>query len=158
MSASGWSKPLLAMFLITGLSSAVSACGEECDVENHPPAIDWSLTTPAGNVVNFERAAQSLMEFSIEGAVEDPEGDHVTTLWFIEPSSGFSWPLYGELSVVITPCDDLRLRNESEAVVSVAVSDQQIKWTGPDAELHVDTGDRALVMRQWVVMFSGMCP
>jgi len=158
MSANGSSQSLSPILLLSALSLAVSACGEECDVENHPPAIDWSLTTPAGNVVHFERAAQSLMEFSIEGAVEDPDGDHVTTLWLIEPSSGFSWPVYGELSVVIAPCDDQRLRNESEAVVSVAVSDQQIKWTGPDAELHVDTGDRPLVMRQWVVMFSGMCP
>jgi len=100
------------------------------------------------------------MEFRIDGAVFDPEGDGVEIVWYWIADNGLPTAWYGDEVMSLTPCDLRALANASRVSVKVLVSDGNLKWTGrADRPLPVDVEEGFQVAKRvWEVTLVGECP
>jgi len=142
---------------------------EVVEPENRPPWLDWTLTTPQEDELTWDRSTESHKEFSIEGAVFDPEGDRIEILWYWVGTNELPESEYGTETMLL---ENLCQNNNSFATaisgefitVEVVVSDHKLKWLGNAGEEGpVDTGvddsgnPRPLIKRIWVVKLLGEC-
>ena len=136
---------------------------------NEPPSLDWSQTVPPTDEFPFQRREQQLMQFNIEGAVDDPEGDPLDAIWYWVDPEGSPHFLFGNLTMTFdNPCDLKSFANPpagSYITVEVVVSDHELDWAPTvDETQPVRTGTDEkgtpypMIKRVWVVELVDTCP
>lgn len=133
---------------------------EDMDAENLPPYLDWTATVPLQDQFIFSRNAEGRIEFRIDGALDDPEGDRLDIVWYWVADGGLPTVCYGDVSMTLTPCDLRILANAQRVSVKVLVSDGQMTWTGQaDTPLPVVVEEgHSVAKRVWEVTLVGECP
>lgn len=133
---------------------------EELEAENLPPYLDWTATVPLQDQFIFSRNAEGRIEFRIDGAVDDPEGDRLDIVWYWVADTGLPTVWYGDLAMTLTPCDLRVLANAQRMSVKVLVSDGTLTWTGQaDTPLPVEVEEgHSVAKRVWEVTLVGECP
>ncbi len=151
---------------LLGLLIAATACvippPEIREQDNLPPRIDWSLTQPSLDEPVFNRTTEDRIEFRIDEAVTDPEGDPLYVLWYWEAPDGVPTAVFGTGTMELRPCDSRKLANASPGqyvAVKVLVSDGRLTWTGdPDDDLPATFPDGFEVARRvWYMKLLGEC-
>jgi len=164
----------LSVLVLWQVAGCVAAPPEEVELPNHPPWIDWSLTVPAEDNKEFDLGEYLVEEFSVEQAVEDPDGDPIYIQWYwrrddeaepekLLPMKGPKG--FGELTFDFRPCDFSKLLDATRVKVVVAVSDTMLIWDSvTDADNPVrpgadeDGNPRPMVKRVWTLVLKGECP
>ncbi len=133
---------------------------EELESENLPPYLEWTATVPLQDQFVFSRNAEGRIEFRIDGAVADPEGDRLDIVWYWVADTGLPTVWYGDSVMTLTPCDLRVLANAQRMSVKVLVSDGELVWTGQaDTPLPVTVEEgHTVAKRVWEVTLVGECP
>lgn len=141
------------------------------DVENFPPVIDWALTTPPEyhtSVIDLALVGEQI-DFSIEGAVYDPDGEDLYFQWYWETLQQGVLRSLGALDHAVLRRDIVCLESgvadsavDVLMMVHVVVSDHPLDWTGAlDEPVVVDVDDNGnpfpLIERVWLVGTKGDC-
>jgi len=136
---------------------------------NEPPTLDWPLTVPAKDGFTFQRREENVQQFNIEGAVDDPEGDPLYTIWYWVDPDGKPHFLFGTLSMTWdNPCDLKPFsspKSGSFITVEVVVSDHVLTWAPKDNEaqpVQTQTDENGtpypMIKRVWVIELLDTCP
>lgn len=133
---------------------------EEVESENLPPFLDWAETVPLQDQFVFSRNAEGRIEFRIDGAVDDPEGDRLSIVWYWVADSGLPTVWYGDMTMTLSPCDLRTLADAERMSVKVLVSDGELTWTGlADTPLPVTVEEgHSIAKRVWEITLVGECP
>ncbi|MBM4371160.1 MAG: hypothetical protein FJ098_05875 [Deltaproteobacteria bacterium] len=128
--------------------------------ENLPPEIDWGLSQPQGFEHTVDRSSDPSVEFSIANAVEDPEGDPLSYVWYHEvPGSVLGpVPMVGNKTMVLYPCEIFSLRTASRVDVAVWVSDELLEFSKDVTPFPVVSSSPTPEARFWTVVLLGECP
>jgi hypothetical protein len=130
------------------------------DPDNHPPELDWKLSTPEGfEYLLYRDLEDPRQEFSVANAVKDPEGDKLYYVWYYEVpgSERGPNPVYGNESISLEPCEIVRLRNAARVNVAVWVSDEPLEFDKDAELLPISYGSRPPAARYWTVELLGEC-
>lgn len=100
--------------------------GEEA--VNLPPVIHWDLATPSDYKLALFDGSIPQLDFSIEGAVFDPEDDDLDYLWFVWTNNDHKIPQFGRTGMSLFPCDSAKLEKAVWVSVMVAVSDRPLTF------------------------------
>lgn len=127
---------------------------------NQPPFIDWSLTYPEADEFGRSRNANAQLEFRIDGAFYDPDGDQIDIVWYWIADKGAPTVWFGDETMTLDPCELRTLAEAATVWVHVLVSDGVMSWTGePGVPFPVDVDDDSFVVkRMWTVSLTGECP
>ncbi len=153
----------VALLLVT--LSLATACdltdlggGGDDTPDNQPPGVDWTLTTPEDLEFTYDRATGTPLQFSVLDAVWDPENDQLFLVWISQVPSGESMAHPGERLMTLSVCDSVILRAATEAVVTVAISDEPISYDPEVPLLPLGPAGTDHVTRSWTVYLEGECP
>ncbi len=171
-----WSTGVVCLVSICALWQVAGCVIPPPEVEsggpNSSPWIDWSLTVPEGVYATYNLGtggvAEGPMEFSIEGAVFDLEGDDLQFMWYwVAPDDTFYQLTGNEVAVLENLCTYGSIKEVEDGVtipVHVVVSDHKLRWQGgKEPTKPVDPGNDEngeplpVITRVWVVGFIGNC-
>mgnify|MGYP006865123641 CR=1 FL=1 len=150
----------LRLLVLWQLPSCVVPPPEEVVVQNHSPELDWNLTTPIGPDCQFDRTLSSVepsITFSLENAVFDPDGDSLQYVWYWRSPGGAPWPVVGEESMTLFPCEFVALSTADSVEVVVWVHDEDIKFSGGEAEFPISYETGYPLVRYWTLELLGNC-
>ena len=155
-----WMLLLVAAAALWHIPGCVVPPPESKYADNLPPFIDWTATIPAEDERSFSRSPATALEFRVDGAVDDPEGDTLYYVWYYVADEGLPTPVFGKETVSINPCDPLALRKAEVMIVAVVVSDAELDWTGdPTQPIPVQTQDgHEFAKRTWTILLQDECP
>jgi len=129
--------------------------------------IDWSLTVPQGDETVFQKLGTAPIEFRVDQAVYDPEGDRIEYLWYWRYEfEDLLVPMVGSSTHMMeNRCtSDNAFKESGWIIVEVVVSDGELRWVGgtepenPVATSPDDEGNpRPVVKRTWTVFLTGDC-
>lgn len=105
------------------------------DGVNLPPVLYWDLAVPSDYQLEKFTGETQQLDFSVEGAVLDPEGDDLGYLWLTWTSNNDKAVHFGKTNMSLLPCDSAALKGADWVMVMVAVSDRPLDWdpSSPDA-------------------------
>ena len=142
--------------LITGCIVAPPV--EEAPQTNRPLVVDLEGVSPSPNETQFLAQGQS-KEFSISGAVQDPDGDSLYTYWYLYPSGSPDaenvWPtaIYS-----FDPCSE-DIAPDTTWLLEAVVSDRQRNHPWEHTHDFPDEANWMTVAWWWIeVQVGGECP
>lgn len=126
---------------------------------NLPPVLEPSKIEPPTNLLQHELG--SVLQFSIENAVSDPEGDELDIIWYYVASQDGIPRLYSTRSKTtsIDPCQYILLKQSPWFLMVVIVSDAALVWQGDTNLSQPVFVEEGFVPAQWtwVVRLTGTC-
>jgi len=131
------------------------------------PVVDPTLISPTTNLVEFDLPTDPDQEFSVAGAVTDPDGDALSYYWFLleeEEQEGEVPRGSGRSTHYVRPCREALTPSDEDIrflFLQLDVSDRP-RLQGPDgSELDEPRSypeDAHVVTLEWVLVLQGSCP